>query len=311
MLIGIDWGGTKIEIIALSPSGDTLLRRRATTPRNDYHACIETVRDLVNAAELETGQTGTVGLGIPGAISPATGLVKNANSVWLNGKPLKRDLEQAIGRTVRIENDANCFAVSEAQDGAAEGADVVVGVIIGTGCGSGIALSGRALTGRHAIAGEFGHTPLPFMTAEEYPGNACWCGRRGCLETYISGTGFQRDYETRLGFPSASSVQDILEGGGDIAAACYEAYVDRLARGLSTLINLIDPDMIVLGGGMSNIEALYNDVPQKLGAYVFSDRCDTPIVKARHGDSSGVRGAAFLWAGDTNPPVKTGKREAR
>ncbi|MEO1067095.1 MAG: ROK family protein, partial [Pseudomonadota bacterium] len=246
MRIGIDWGGTKLEIIALGDDGKTLLRTRRDTPRGDYAGCVRAARDLVLETERALGTTGTVGIGIPGTLSPVTGLVKNANSTWLNGKPLLQDMEVALGREVHIQNDANCFAVSEAVDGAGFDHRVVVGVIIGTGCGAGIAIDGKALKGAQGIAGEFGHTPLAPMTAEEFPGNACWCGRRGCLETYISGTGFERDYEMRVGLPVSFKAADILALDDDAARTTYTAYVDRLARGLATLINIIDPDVIVL-----------------------------------------------------------------
>lgn len=295
MRIGIDWGGTKLEAIALDRAGKTLVRERVKTPRDDYDACIRAVRDLVALAEERTGRHGTLGIAIPGTLSPATGLVKNANSTWMNGKPLREDIEAALARPVRIQNDANCFAVSEAADGAGAGYPVVAGVILGTGCGAGIAISGKALFGAQGIAGEFGHTPLPHMSAEEFPGNPCWCGRRGCLETYISGTGFERDYEARTGGPGGLRAEEIVALDNDAARAACHAYADRLARGLSTLINIVDPDIIVLGGGMSNADALYRDVPPLLGKYVFSDTVATRIARARHGDSSGVRGAAWLW----------------
>lgn len=295
MLIGIDWGGTKIEIIVLDETGLTLLRERTKTPRNDYAGCLKVVHDLVVEAEEKIGKTGTVGIGIPGTLSPVTGLVKNANSTWLNDKPLLQDMEDILQRRVRIQNDANCFAVSEAIDGTGKDKRVVAGIILGTGCGAGLAIDGVAFSGAQGIAGEFGHTPLPFMTEEEFPGNTCWCGRRGCLETYISGTGFVRSYEARIGQPGALSVEEIMAFDDENSRACYQIYCDRLARGLSTLINIMDPDVIVLGGGMSNIKSLYEDVPPLLADYVFSDFVSTPIMPARFGDSSGARGAAWLW----------------
>lgn len=295
MLIGLDWGGTKIEIIALADDGSTLLRERIGTPQNDYDACIEAAVGLVEMCETTLGERGSVGIGIPGTISPATGLVKNANSTWLNGQNLKGDLESRLERELRIQNDANCFTASEAIDGAGAGNHVVAGIILGTGCGSGIAIDGKPLLGAQGIAGEFGHTPLPYMTSEEYPGNECWCGRRGCLETYISGTGFARDYRARIGEDSKKTAAEILAMNTVESVACYEAYCDRLARGLSTIVNIIDPDAIVLGGGMSNVEQLYTDLPKRLSKYVFSDGFTTPILRAHHGDSSGVRGAAWLW----------------
>lgn len=295
MLIGIDWGGTKIEIIALADDGAVLLRERIATPQNDYQACVDAAVGLVQMCEAQLGRSGSVGVGIPGTISPATGLVKNANSTWLNGQNLKADLEAKLDRDVRIQNDANCFTVSEAVDGAGAGSSVVCGIILGTGCGSGITIDGTPLSGAQGIAGEFGHTPLPHMTSEEHPGIECWCGRRGCLETYISGTGFSHDYQARTGGRKLQSVSEILALNSAESIACYEAYCDRLARGLSTIVNLIDPDVIVLGGGMSNIEGLYVDLPKIISAYVFSDGFITPILRAQHGDSSGVRGAAWLW----------------
>lgn len=295
MRIGIDWGGTKIEIAVLAHDGSFILRERVTTPKGDYDASLRAVESLVRMAEARIGATATVGIGIPGTISPATGLVKNANSIHLNGRPLQTDLERLLERPLRFQNDANCFALSEATDGAAAGGAVVIGVILGTGCGAGIAINGVAHAGRHGIAGEFGHTPLAPIREMEFPGNACWCGRRGCLETYISGTGFIRDYEARTGLPCAISASDILALDDAASRATYSAYCDRLARGLALLINILDPDAIVLGGGMSNIAGLYRDLPPLLPPYVFSDRTETPIRRAKYGDSSGVRGAAWLW----------------
>jgi len=295
MRIGIDWGGTKLEIIALDDEGNCILRERVPTPRDDYQACITTVRDLVLMAEMKTGMSGTVGIGIPGTLSPATGLVKNANSVWMNGKPLLKDVCDVLKREVRIQNDANCLAVSEAVDGAGEGLHMVAGVILGTGCGCGIAIDTIVHSGRQGIAGEFGHTPLAPMTAREFPGNACWCGKRGCLETYISGTGFCRAYETMIGEPTHLRAEEILELDDPVSRRVYLDYCDRLARGLSQLVNIVDPDVIVLGGGMSNVLSLYDDVPERMHKYMFTDVPDTPVVKAIHGDSSGVRGAAWLW----------------
>ncbi|MEM7216101.1 MAG: ROK family protein [Pseudomonadota bacterium] len=294
MRIGIDWGGTKLEVIALDYDGTVLLRERIPTPP-DYDKSLEAVCGLIAMAETEIGRTGTVGIGIPGTISPATGLIKNANSVWLNGKPLKQDLETRLEREVRIQNDANCFAVSEAVDGAGEGCRIVAGVILGTGCGCGIAIEGQALFGHHGIAGEFGHTPLANMNEEEFSGELCWCGKRGCVETWISGTGFQRDYQRRSGEKQLRPGSEIVALGSAASIASYEAYCDRLARSLSVLVNILDPDIFVLGGGMSNVDALYGDVPRLMKSHVFSDVFDTPMVKAKYGDSSGVRGAAWLW----------------
>lgn len=296
MRIGIDWGGTKLEVIALDAScGKTLLRKRIATPKNDYEACVKSVRDLVLDAEASLKRKGALGIGIPGTISSSTGLVMNANSTWLNGKPLLEDMQIALNREVRIQNDANCFAVSEAVDGAGHDASVVAGVILGTGCGCGIVIDRKPLSGRHGITGEFGHTPLVPLSQGEYPGNACWCGKRGCLETYISGTGFQRSYEALTGEPSHLNVQQILELEDANCQKVYRYYCDCLARGLSQLVNIIDPDVIVLGGGMSNVAGLYEDVQALMKPYVFADSFNTPILKAVHGDSSGVRGAAWLW----------------
>lgn len=294
MQIGIDLGGTKIEVIALEGKR-TLLRQRIPTPKGDYAATLQAITDLVAKAEADIGGVGTVGVGIPGTISPATGLVKNANSTWLNGKPLLADLQLKLAREVRVQNDANCFAVSESLDGAGQGFPVVAGIILGTGCGCGIAIEGKALVGRRGIAGEFGHTPLPSMTLDEMERKPCWCGRRGCLETFVSGTGFQCDYALRAGDEADLRAEEILSLGTEPAAQAFSAYCDRLARGLSLLVNIIDPDILVLGGGMSNAEALYESLPGMMTKHIFSDVFDTPIVRAAHGDSSGVRGAAKLW----------------
>ena len=296
MLIGIDWGGTKIEAIALSPEGETLARLRAPTPKGDYESCMGAIVGLVHAVERSTGRAGTVGVGIPGAISPATGLVMNANSTWNNGRPLDRDLADRLGRPVRVENDANCFAVSEAVDGAGAGAGVVWGVIIGTGAGSGIAIDGRALGGRNRIAGEWGHNPLPWPRDDERPGPACYCGRRGCLETFISGTGLERDLAAATGVALAGpDIIAAVRAGEPGASASFGRYVDRLGRGIAHVVNILDPDVIVLGGGMSNVDELYADLPAAIAPHVFSDAFATPVLRHAHGDSSGVRGAAWLW----------------
>lgn len=291
--IGIDLGGTKIEIAALAPDGTLRLRRRVPTPRG-YDASIAVMTDLVRAIEAALGGTGSVGAGIPGVISPATGLVKNANSIALNGHPLDRDLSAALGREVRVANDANCFALSEAADGAGAGHRCVFGVIVGTGCGGGIVFDGRVIEGRHRIAGEWGHTPLPWPTADELPGPTCWCGHTNCLETLISGPGLAQDCDG----PDARDATTIparAAAGEPRARAALARHADRMARGLAVVINLIDPDVIVLGGGLSNMDHLYAEVPKRLAAHVFSDFVQTPIVKNMHGDSSGVRGAAWLW----------------
>jgi fructokinase len=296
MMIGIDFGGTKIEGIVMDEAGTELARRRIPTPRDDYSGSIAAVRDLVQAIEAGLPAPASIGIGIPGTISPATGLVKNANSNWLNARPLRDNIETALARQVRIANDANCLAMSEAVDGAGAGAHTVFAVIIGTGTGAGIAIDSRILTGHQAVAGEFGHIPLPWMTEEEFPGNPCWCGQPGCLETYVSGTGFRRDHEKVTGIAlSSQEVIAAMRAGDAAARASYERYASRLGRGLATIVNVLDPDVIVLGGGMSNVDELYNDLPGIIGGYVFSDTFTTPIRRNVHGDSSGVRGAAWLW----------------
>lgn len=339
MRIGIDLGGTKTEIICLnSKNGKELYRQRVPTPGNDYDAIVANIKALVERAEETLGEKGTVGLGIPGTVSGVTGLVKNANATRLNGMPLDKDLEKALGRPVRIQNDANCFTVSEATDGAAAGKRVVFGVIIGTGCGGGIVVDGKAIGGINGIGGEWGHTPLPYPKSfrsakdkkpslfgkhntqgndmvlyggkdgrdiayftenekeSEWPGPFCYCGRCGCLETWISGPGFKNDYHRVTG--EALSTHDIIaevSKGNEKAVAALGRYTDRLARGLAGIINVLDPDVIVLGGGMSNVAQLYTDVPKIWGKYIFSDTIDTKLVPPRFGDSSGVRGAAWLW----------------
>lgn len=294
--IGIDLGGTKIEGIALDDRDHELVRRRIATPAGDYEAIVRAVAELARSLEEATGSQGTVGIGHPGAISPATGLVKNANSVVLNGRPLDEDLSAALGRPVRLANDADCFALSEATDGAAVGADVVFAVILGTGVGGGIVVHGALLSGPNGIAGEWGHNPLPWPRADELPGPACYCGLHGCVETYLSGPAMERDYSEGRELSSREIVRR-AEAGGDRAIAVMDRYVDRLARSLAVVINIVDPNVVVLGGGMSNIDVLYERIPQMWDRYVFSDRVDTRLVKALHGDSSGVRGAARLWPG--------------
>lgn len=292
--VGIDLGGTKIEAIGLGADGTERFRRRVDTPRGDYDGTIQAIVGLVAAAESSLGESAVVGIGMPGAISPASGLVKNANSTWLIGHLLDRDLEAALGRPVRLANDANCFALSEASDGAAAGAAVVFGVIIGTGVGAGIVVNGRPLDGANAIAGEWGHNMLPWPEADEWPGPACYCGRHGCIETFLCGRGLQ----AALGGadpPTARAIARLAEAGEARAAAAVERYTRRLAKGLASVINLLDPDVVVLGGGLSNIASLYRRVPEMWGEWVFSDRVDTRLVPARYGDSSGVRGAAWLW----------------
>jgi len=295
MRIGVDLGGTKIEAIAMQ-GRDTLLRRRIPTPRGDYDATLHAIADLILAIQRETGQSGTVGVGIPGTVSPATGLVKNANSTWLIGKPFNVDLARAIGQAVRVTNDANGFALSEATDGAGEGATTVFGVIVGTGTGGGIVIDGQVIEGRNRIAGEWGHNPLPRPEDGEWPGRDCYCGRTGCIETFLSGPGLSRTYLDLSGEDIGSkAIVERARGGDALASRALDRYEMHMARALSAVINLLDPDIIVLGGGLSNIERLYANVPALWGPFVFSDRVDTPLVQAKHGDSSGVRGAAWLW----------------
>ena len=296
MRIGIDLGGTKIEGIAMADAGAVRVRRRIAAPRGDYTRTLDAVAGLVRDIERDLGVRGTVGVGMPGTLSPATGLVKNANSTWLNGQPLGEDLPRLLDRPVRFANDANCFALSEATDGAAAGADVVFGVIIGTGTGGGVVVHGRVLTGANAIAGEWGHNPLPAPRDDERPGPACYCGRSGCIETFLSGPGLARDDAERRGATlSADEIAARAAGGDALATASLARYEERMARALASIINVIDPDVIVVGGGLSNIDRLYDNVPARWAPYVFSDRVVTRLVRATHGDASGVRGAAWLW----------------
>jgi fructokinase len=295
--IGVDLGGTKIEVIALAPDGRELLRRRVATPKDDYDAVLAAVAGLVHDAENELGEVGTVGIGTPGSISRATGLLRGSNSVCLNGKPIQPDLEALLGRQVRITNDANCFALSEATDGAGAGAEIVFGVILGTGVGGGIVVRGHALTGPNAIAGEWGHNPLPWPRDDERPGPRCFAGHSGCIETFLSGPGIERDHLRVTG--EATTAHDIATRaalGEEACDATLQRYEERLARALGHVINIIDPDVIVLGGGMSNVQRLYVNVPNIWSPWVFSDRVDTRLTKHKFGDSSGVRGAAWLGA---------------
>jgi fructokinase len=294
--IGVDFGGTKIEVAALDAAGAFAARVRKPNP-GVYDDALEVVRELVAEVERQAGVTGaTVGFGLPGSLSPKTGRMRNANSVWLNDKPLQEDLERTLGRAVRLENDANCFALSEAIDGAAKGAEVVFGAILGTGCGGGVVVRGRTVEGVNKIAGEWGHTPLPWPSVEERGARTCWCGRRDCLERWISGTGFGVDYREATG--EALTGEVIVEracGGEPAAVAALERYVDRLGRALAVICDIIDPDVIVFGGGMSNTAELYERVPPIVARYAFSDVFVTQIKPAKYGDSSGVRGAAWLW----------------
>lgn len=312
MRLGIDLGGTKIEIVALDDSGHELLRRRVPTPQGDYYATLNAIVQLVRDAEAELGQQGSLGIGTPGALSRATGLLKNSNSIVLNGKPLLQDLESLLHRKVCISNDANCFALSEATDGAAAGAEVVFGVILGTGVGAGIVVNGHVLTGPNGIAGEWGHNPLPWPQPDELPGPACYCGKRGCIETFLSGPGMAQLHQESVraepveawmdSSPSTGRTEPLTPGeivkraeqGDADCELSLQAYEHRLARSLAHVINILDPDVIVLGGGMSNIGRLYANVPALWGQWVFSDRVDTRLVKNQYGDSSGVRGAAWL-----------------
>jgi fructokinase len=295
--IGIDLGGTKIEALALDHRGVERFRMRVATPRDDYEATLEAIASLVREAEEVVGAS-TVGIGMPGVISPATGLVKNANSTWLNGRPLERDLVARLGPRVRLANDANCFALSEASDGAAAGARCVFGVIVGTGTGGGIVVDGRVLVGANAIAGEWGHNPLPWPEPGEWPGPPCYCGRTGCIETFLSGPGMARDYyqatSERL---EPAAIVERAHRGEPAAAATLERYERRMARALASIVNVVDPDVIVLGGGMSKVRSVYERVPSLWTPFVFSDRVTTRLVENVHGDSSGVRGAAWLWPG--------------
>ena len=270
-----------------------LLRRRVPTPAT-YDETVRAMADIVRAVEAELGRTVSVGVGIPGVISPVTGLVKNANSVGLNGHPLDRDLEGLLDRPVRVENDANCFALSEASDGAAAGLRTVFGVIIGTGCGAGIVVDGRVIAGRNRITGEWGHNPLPWVTEADRPLPRCWCGKEGCLETLVAGPGLARDCDGP-GARDASAIPARAAAGDSAAAAALVRHADRLARGLAQVVNLLDPDAVVLGGGLSKMDHLYQDLPALIGRHVFSDVSNTPILRPAHGDSSGVRGAAWLW----------------
>lgn len=300
MHIGIDLGGTKTEIIALGGAGECLCRRRVATVR-DYAGCLDQLRSLVLQVEAEAGRTGTVGIGIPGSLSPADGLVRNANSTWLNGRPFSRDLQAALGRPVHAENDANCFALSEATDGAGAGAGSVFGVILGTGVGGGLVIRGQLITGSQGIAGEWGHNPLPGPSADDGP--SCWCGRRGCVETWLSGSGLARDYGGRTGRTlSAADVAAAADRGEPEAAACVAAYVARLGRSLAGVVNLLDPDVIVLGGGLSNMTDLAPRTAAALLPYVFCDRPRVSVRRHVHGDSSGVRGAAWLGAQAARSP---------
>ena len=294
--IGIDLGGTKIEFVALENDGLEVHRHRVATPRGDYEGTVRAIREGVELIEGKLQRKATVGIGIPGTISGVTHKVKNANSTWMNGRLFDKDVGAALGREVRCANDANCLAVSEATDGAGAGHHVVFAAILGTGCGGGIAFNGRVHNGLNGVAGEWGHTTLPWMKPDEYPGSDCYCGYKGCVETWISGTGLAADYERATG--TALQGKEIVarsEAGEAAAVACLERYEDRLTRALAQIINILDPDIIVIGGGVSRVPRLYRNVPSRLKQYVFGREADTPVVAAKHGDASGVRGAAWLW----------------
>ena len=296
MRIGIDLGGTKTEVIALDDAGHTLTRRRVATPQGDYAATVSTIAALVEAVESETGQRGSLGVGIPGAESLRTGLIKNANSTCLIGRPLKHDLQTRLDREVRLANDANCFTLSEAVDGAGRGTDIVFGIILGTGVGGGIAIHQQILVGSNAIAGEWGHNPLPAPTPDDLPLPPCYCGRAGCIEAYLSGPALAADHQRHHGEALDAATIATRAAAGDAACqASLRRYIGRLGRSLASVINLIDPEVIVLGGGLSHIAALYSALPAACAPFVFSDVLNTKFLPPVHGDSSGVRGAAWLW----------------
>jgi fructokinase len=302
MRIGIDLGGTKIEGVVIDRDGQVRTRQRVPTPRDRYEGTLTALATLVSQLEREVGCRCTVGIGMPGAVSPATGLIKNANSVWLNGQPFVGDLERTLGRPVRVANDADCLALSEATDGAAAGAPCVFGVIIGTGTGGGVVVNQRLLSGPNAIAGEWGHNALPWRLPDEMPGHKCYCGLSGCIETFLSGPALERDYRQASGLEAtAVEICRRAAAGEVIANGALERYEHRLARGLASIINVLDPHVIVMGGGMSNVTRLYENVPRLWDEFVFSDRVDTKLARAIHGDSSGVRGAAWLWRTDEVP----------
>lgn len=296
MLIGIDWGGTKIEGVALEPDGRELLRLRQDTPRHDYFGCIRMIKDMIAGLETQTGRTGTIGIGIPGSLEPVSRLGKGASSTWLLGRPVEKDLNDIIQRKLRIENDADCFAASEAVDGAGAGHNVVFAVILGSGAGAGIAVGGRAHHGPNNSGGEWGHNPLPFPDVTEIAGRPCYCGRHGCMETWVSGRAFEAEYTRHTS--EELKAREIIEkkrAGDRLCSLLWDRYVDRVARGLATVVNTLDPDVLVMGGGMSNVDELYEDLPPALAKRTFSTVFHTPIKRALHGDSSGVRGAAWLW----------------
>ncbi len=293
MRFGLDLGGTKMEAVLLNKAGEIVWRQRRPTPSENYEAIIETIAELVGEADRESTQEISIGIGMPGSLSPKTGLVRNSNTQCLNGRPIQQDLESKLARQVRLANDANCFALSEATDGAGAGAQSVFGVIIGTGCGGGLVFNGELQNGANSIGGEWGHNPLAAPRAEELPGPPCYCGRHGCNEVWISGSGFARDHEAIAG--EKLTAEQIIASDSAAAKASFERLYDRIARALGAVINVVDPDVIVLGGGLSNVDALYTHIPEIWDGYIFSDVIETRLVKNKHGDSSGVRGAAWLW----------------
>ena len=298
MLIGIDWGGTKIEIVALMPDGEELLRERVDTPRGDYGACLRAIAELVEGAQARLGPIEHVGVGIPGSIDPTTGLGKGASSTWMIGKPVERDLQAALGdRRVRAVNDADLIALSEARDGAGAGYRVVYTPNFGSGVGAGVAIDGKAHHGPNNNAADWGHNPLPWPREDELPGPSCWCGLQGCIETWCSGRAFQAQYQAASGERlHGSAIVELARAGDPLSAELLDRYIDRVARGLATVVNALDPDIFVLGGGMSNVQELFEQLPSRILEYTFTTVFTTPIVKSRHGDSTGVRGAAWLWA---------------
>jgi fructokinase len=299
MLIGVDWGGTKIEVVALQPDGVELLRVREATPRGDYDGCLRLIRDLVDRVARETGLTGSVGVGIPGSLEPVSRRGKGGSSTWINGRDVERDLVAALGRELRVVNDADCFASSEAIDGAGAGYRVVFGVILASGTGAGVCIDGRAHHGPNNSAGDWGHNPLPLPAVDELPGEPCYCGKRGCMETWVSGYSFARDFARHSGNElSPAEIVALMRDGDRLATLVWDRYVDRVGRGLSVVVNTLDPDVFVMGGGMSNVDELYRDLPPRIARYTFSTVFTTPVVRSVHGDSSGVRGAAWLWRDD-------------
>ncbi len=296
MRIGIDLGGSKIEIIALNPQGDTLFSKRIKTPKGSYQDILSSLCQLIAKTEKDCKLQGSIGIGSPGSCDLQTGLLRNSNTICLNGMPFKADLEALLKRPVRIANDANCFALSEAMDGAGKDANSLFGVIIGTGTGGGLVINRQLLVGANAIAGEWGHNPLPWPSIDELPGPPCYCGRRGCIETFISGPGLSADYHSvTQKAHTAPQIAALAEQGEKAAETALQRYEGRLARGLASVINLVDPEVIVLGGGLSNLKRLYKNVPQLWAPYIFSEHIETDLLPAKHGDASGVRGAAWLW----------------